>query len=161
MKNWVKRVVLLGVTLMLCFGFLSGCGSNYTYQEDDFRLTVTVDKTEAVVGETVTVTAIFENISGQNIRVQGWSARQKLDDILIPVCIPDRPDFSAGIGGTAGFIPRRTFRKDASIKRQITCVIEESTNHNAYAVVLFSVGKEHQLIEVRSETVRITVKGDE
>jgi len=33
----VKKIITLGVALVMCLGLFSGCGENYVYKEDDFR----------------------------------------------------------------------------------------------------------------------------
>ena len=50
----------------------SGCTrgwKDYEYQEGDFSLEITVDKTEAAVGDVVEITATFKNLSGRDLPV--------------------------------------------------------------------------------------------
>ncbi|MCL2556224.1 MAG: hypothetical protein FWE03_04305 [Firmicutes bacterium] len=64
-----KKLVCIGIVIVMMFGVagLSGCG--YTYQDGDFLLTVTANKTEMRVGETIEFTIRFENNTGRNLRV--------------------------------------------------------------------------------------------
>ena len=64
----------------------------------DFIITVTLDKTEVRVGDTVTATVVFENIRGGDIEAElpGWIAEkggQTKKDILDVVFSTSRPGF--------------------------------------------------------------------
>jgi len=66
-KAGLTVIVSLAVVSTIVFSVVM-CGS-YTYKEGDFSLTITVDKTELRVGDTIEVTVTFKNLSGRKHRI--------------------------------------------------------------------------------------------
>ena len=85
MKNKLFLTMLCAIGLCL----IMACQSNgEEVIGKDFSLKVTVDKTRAKVGDTVTATVVFKNLSGEEIEAElpGWIAElggQNTEDILL------------------------------------------------------------------------------
>jgi len=85
-KLLLVPVILLftGIVLLAC---TTGYGGDENITREGFYLKVTVNKTRVKVGDTVTASAIFKNLSGKNIEAElpGWIAAEggkSKDDIL-------------------------------------------------------------------------------
>ena len=113
----MKKVFILGLAILPLAGLLmTACQNNGGENEGgsrtsqngnvkevivgDFSLTVTLDKTVARIGDTVTATVVFKNLSNRDIEAElpDWIAAegfQNKEDILIAVFTSNR-----------GFIPR-------------------------------------------------------
>ena len=156
MKKKLLAIAMMIVTMLLV---LTACRNSYEYKEEDFRLTVTVDKTEARVGDTVTVTATFENLSGRNIWVRAGSPSVKrLEDVLQLGAWQEYRNVAFGVYDDGGLLLRWRFKKDAVIEKQMEIVIQELSDYVASAAVIFRVGREHERKGIDGERVIIIVK---
>ena len=85
----MKKYITLTLTAILLFaGFASmACDFQERPLPPKYILTVALDKTEASIGDTVTVTVVFKNITGKDIEAElpGWIAERggkNKEDIL-------------------------------------------------------------------------------
>ena len=55
--------------LVTCIGVfsVSGCKGKYGYSERDFSLEISVNKTEASIGDDIEINAVLKNLSGKDI----------------------------------------------------------------------------------------------
>jgi len=176
MKEIKNKSIVVGalvIAVVMIVAVLGGCGSNrYVFDENDFRLTIEVDKTEARVGDTVVATARFENLSGRDLRVQaGTPSIQELEGVLNVVIVPDNFLRDPIFDDSGGRIPRRTLRAGAVITRQTEVIISEELYHIAFARVFFSIGRQSDAgrisqeqnrtwVHIVSEEIAITIQGD-
>jgi len=68
----IKKIISMGLALIMCLSIFGGCSDwvdDYEWSDDSFSLEVVVDNIEVLVGEEVTVTATFRNLSGRNLYV--------------------------------------------------------------------------------------------
>jgi len=169
-----KKFLAMGAAFIMLFSVVGmmGCGNDYVFNEDDFRLTVSVDKTEARVGDIVTVTATLENLSGRNLRVQAATPNMvNLENILIPAVVPEHSDWGSYITFEGGWVRRNTFRDGAIIEVQSQREIRHEANYVAFAGVRFSIGRANSINRInreenrtwvvfRSEEILIIIQGE-
>ena len=153
---------------MLIIAFsLGACGPTNSTETrvGDFLLTVTVDKTSARVGETVTVTAVFKNLSGKDIPIEltDWQTYYNERNEVLPeigniletlVCLEDG-GFSH-ITILMGQRDKMILEKDAVIRHTAEYRIEELEKHYAAAAVYFYLDGDEKKIEIISEPIKIT-----
>ncbi|MCL2555919.1 MAG: hypothetical protein FWE03_02715 [Firmicutes bacterium] len=158
MKNKIKRSIVFLLVIALMFSLmvgLSGC-SRYEFNKDDFRLVVTVDNAVVGVGDTVTVTAAFENLSGRRLRVRGMDAAiENLEEFIMIMIVP--------YGQKVGFFPRpvggriRRF----TLRRGVAVEIEKSQHfrylgvYQVHAAVAFLINGEYVIIHAELKTINI------
>jgi len=76
-KNMIKKLTLWCVITVMLFAVVSffGCNygdgfiSDYEWSEGSFSLEVTADRSDVRLGEEVTITATFRNLSGKNLNL--------------------------------------------------------------------------------------------
>jgi len=158
-KRLLSAIICLGVLVVMIFS-LGACGRNYEYKEEDFSLTITVDKTEAKVGDTITVTATLENLSGRNIHIRKKpSDRRKLKDMIAIGFFPESEEYYWSTNPVSGLSNRITIKKDTVIILTKEFIIEESENYVTDAVIIFFVGKGYKTdVWVYSEPIKIEIK---
>jgi hypothetical protein len=119
------------------------------------ELIVSVDKTEARVGDVVTITASLKNLSNNNLSVQAATPNMRnLSDILIFMIAPYYFSRYLVLNDLGGNIRRNTFERGAIIKKQFEFVITEQVNHFALVNVFFSIGRENRAERMRDEQSR-------
>ena len=156
----IKKIIFLG--LVICLALLVGCANDYVYKEDDFGLEITIDKTPVAVGDLVTVTAKFKNLSGRDIRVQtSHPDYKKLEDMVSIGMFEENTEHEFSITSIGG--PRRKIRikKDAVITLTMEFSIEELLNYEVLAHVVFFTGKGYsESVSIYSESIKIVMRGD-
>jgi len=157
MKKMFK-IILAGIAMVVSVSLFAGCGNNYVFNEEDFRLTLSVDKTEARVGDTVTAHATFENLSGRDINVRArFSTVDDPDNLLQFLWMLESDEISqVDLLGFVPSPPRRIIEKDAVFEKQRQFTIQRQENRIVKALVFFRLGREWKMI---SEEVKITVQG--
>ena len=91
----MKKSFVLGLAILFVAGLaMTACIGIAKPGALDFSLTVTLDKTETSVGDTVTATVIAKNVSGRRIHAElpDWIAAEGgryMEDILHVVFTPD------------------------------------------------------------------------
>jgi len=164
MKEIKNKSIVVGalvIAVVMIVAVLGGCGSNrYVFDENDFRLTIEVDKTEARVGDTVVATARFENLSGRDLRVYTRKHPIRAPEYLLQVF--ERTESSKIIEDATNFsrnrIPRFTIKKDMIFENQIEFAVENQENYIVRASVGFRLGRE-QIVSIFEE-IAITIQGD-
>ena len=154
-----KRIIILGAVIM-CLGILgifSGCGNDYVYKESDFKLTIQVDKTEAIVGDTVKVTVRLENLSGRDIPIQMSHPKSKvLEDMISIRLFQENEEHLFVETSVGGPLRKLTIKKDAVITRTAEFQIDDSVNYEAASLVVFYTGKNYkEIVPIYSETIKI------
>ncbi|MCL2042741.1 MAG: hypothetical protein FWG89_01230 [Treponema sp.] len=91
----------------------------------DFSLSVTLDKTEARIGDTITAIVVFKNLSGRDIEAElpDWIAAkggQGIEDILQSILVPE---------GVEWFFPSIKFEPRPIILIESGAVIERLFEH--------------------------------
>jgi len=157
----VKKLIVLGVLFVMAFS-LFACTKDYEYKEGDFSLTIEVDKTEVQVGDTVTVTATFKNLSGRDIpiRISPWktSIKAQVEDLIYIELYDENGNYRVAepdLGGTYG---KRTIKKGAVIQYTEQFIVEGDSDRWAYAGISFYTRKELKAIGASSEVIKIIVK---
>ena len=160
-----KKLLIIGIALVFALLSLAGCATrgwrNYEFQEGDFVLEVSVDRTIVSVGDTVEITATFKNLSGKNLPIVFRANRifDRLDErIISTVLIPKSTDLGFGSTGTTRQI-RRTLRNEAvlTVTRQRT--IERAVDYEVFARIGFFIGEDgrENFVEIRSERIKVNV----
>lgn len=165
-----KKILILGLTLMMCLGAFSGCCNENEYKEGDFRLTVAASQTEARLGDTVEITATLTNVSGRNITIRLTPRHTDLklpmrDTIMIECSSTSMDEFERlifAVEPVAGRQRREVINKDKSITRTLAFLISDLKDYDAGAAILFynSNKKDSLFCKVLSETIKIAVVGD-
>ena len=155
----IKKIICVGVILVMCLGLLVGCENDYVYKEGDFSLEITVDKTSVSVGDSVTVTAKFKNLSGRNIRVQmSHPDYKKLEDMILIGLFKEGAKQEFIVTSKGG--PRRkiTIKKDAVITQSMEFSIDDSLNYDVLSHVVFYTGKGYdEVVSIYSESSKIII----
>ena len=157
MNSLVKKAGI--VLLAACVSVLYGCAeerdmSNLMLNEQiideqiideqvvgDFSLTVILDKTEAKIGDTVTATVVFRNLSGRDIEAEltdyvAAGGGQSKEDILEAVFLPEGVVW---VNELFGFRPRPKIliESGAVIERKFEYVTTSSGDLEARARASF------------------------
>jgi len=173
MKRKILSVILIVTIAIMGLSLFVGCGNNYyVFNEDDFRLTVEVNKNQAKVGDTIIVTATLENLSGRDLRVQAATpSMRNLENILLVRIAPEHITRDLVFTNEAGPVRRNTFSNGAKIERQTEVIITEEINHFVVADVFFSIGRANRVerfcseenrtwVHFVSEEIIITIQGE-
>lgn len=156
----IKRIICLGVFLVVCLGMFSGCANDYAYKEGDFSLIVKADKTEVSVGDTIKVTATLKNLSGRNICIQmSHPDYKKLEDMILIGLFEEGTEHEFVVTDIGG--PRRKMRikKDAVITRLMEFHIDKTENYDAVSSVVFYTGNGYnEGVSIFSEAINIIIK---
>ena len=141
-----KKIIAIGALLVMMFS-LAACGDNYVYQKADFRLTIAVNKTNVVVGETVEITVKLENLSGKDILVQMPNALAEKTEDIVKIALVSEEAVSDkirdGLGNffynepVEGSRLKFEFKKNQIISRTEIFVIENATDCEVVAAALF------------------------
>jgi len=101
---FVKRLAVVAVAFAMLFAVFIGTGCagwhNYEFNENDFKLTIEIDKTEARVGDTLAVVITFVNLSNKRLRARGLDATIGTVEELLNVTVTP-------YGENVLFVPRR------------------------------------------------------
>ena len=157
--NLLKKFLLGAVCVMIAFSFVA-CGSGTkSVTEDNFSLSISADKTAAVIGETVKVTAELKNLSGRNVKIQMWhTSWKKPEDMLSVVCLPEYTEDRFMMTSVAGSLRKITIKKDAVISRTIEFEITEAVTHEAEVRVHMYTGSGYkEKLIIKSEIIKIFV----
>jgi uncharacterized repeat protein (TIGR01451 family) len=153
----IKKIIALGVMLIMCLGLFYGCTNDYTYKVEDFRLTITVDKTEVSVGDTIKFVATFKNLSGQDIRIENFS--NTLDGILFFSIFNDPTPVIAVPHGPKAKRKKFVLQKDTIITKTMEFYVDgQLMEIEAVASVSFYIGKSYINTFISSELIKILVK---
>jgi hypothetical protein len=151
-----KKILTLGVIVIMALGLFVGCGSNYVYQESDFSLEISVDKTEVSVGDTIHLVATLKNLSGKDIRIENFS--DKIEGILSIHIFNDSTLAISVPGGPKQKRKRFLLHKDVSISITRDFPIDgDLMDIEIFADVSFYIGKNNENTYLKSETVKILV----
>ena len=124
-----------------------GDGESVT-EDGSFSLMVTLDKTEVRIGETITATVIFKNLSGRDIEAEipDWIAANgglSKEDIVTAIFAP--------IGAIWGFPdilfpnrPKILIESGLMIERKFEHTITESENFQVQAGAFFITPTDHE-----------------
>ena len=162
----MKKTLFLGLAILLFAGlFLMACSDDFDEViMGDFSLKISLNKTRARIGDKVTATVIFKNLSGKDIEAElpAWIAaggRHSKDDILIANFTSERFEW---VFEDIGFDPLPTIliKSGDVIERKIEHVIKGSKNLKVYAGAFFitpsyptnSYGK-----QIESKTLKVRV----
>lgn len=151
----------LCMVLIIIVGLFVGCYEDYTYNENDFLLEISVDKTVASVGETVTVTAKLTNLSGRDIRVKlphPWNTEIK--NILgAGFFIKDGYPYGFGVNPVGGRRKTVTIKKDAIIQRTFEFIVAENETYLvAAAAFLIFDDNLRDLHIIETEPIEIIIR---
>jgi len=133
-KSFILGLAILPLTGMLAAAciYTTGNGEDIT-TKDGFNIKVTLDKTMAKVGDTVTATVVFKNLSGEDIEAElpGWIAElggQNTEDILVAILTHSDDGFLKWIPPDILFepLPKILIESGAVIERKFRHAIKES-----------------------------------
>ena len=129
---------------IMVLGLFAGCSSNYVYQEGDFSLEIEVDKTEAKIGDTITVTATFRNLTGKKLPVVFHDRydrnRSKIEHIIHIALVGEDTDFEWAFTDEWFRPSRKTLQKDTILTTTKSYIIDSQVDHIACAIASFYVG---------------------
>ena len=139
----IALVVLMVIVLIIValLGFYGFSNVGYTFCESDFELTLTVSQTEARVGDTITATAKFVNLSGRNLTIRTWrSIRNEPADLIL---LSNRASDSIWMGRIRSrginIDPIGRMPRDAIIEREIEFTVTFTQGHVVMAYVSFQI----------------------
>ena len=142
-----KKFLVLGMVFVMLFSVagMMGCGNEYVFQEGDFRLTVTADRTEVRVGDAIEFTAKLENVSGRDITIQHFFSGQfNLDMIFVPpMCYEHTPEF--GYAWTDCSDIRRPFGRRRRITIENNEIITYTYHPRSIEEMLFCFDSEYKM----------------
>ena len=147
-KKMKKSLVLKPAALFIAGLFMSACPVDTTEAiTDDFSLAVTADKTSAKVGDTVTATVVFKNLSGGDIEAEipDWligTLRKPIEDYTVEDILFTYfitwDNFEWDFIDIAIFNrPVILIKSGAVIERQFKHTVTESKNIEIHAGVFF------------------------
>ena len=154
-----KKIMILGILFVMSF-FLFSCTNNYVYQESDFSLVITVDKTEVRVGDTVKVTATLTNLSGKGISIQmPRSYIKKTNDLIMMGVFRETSDYFFCLDDVkGGYRKKIRLKKDTEIQNKMEFQIEELMGYEAAAEVYFyAESNYHKFIKIAAKPIKILV----
>jgi len=176
----MRKTFILGIVILLLVGLLiSACQNNEngslasrTATEngkevivDDFSLTVTLDKTKARIGDTITATVVFKNLSGRDIEAElpDWIAARggrSKDDILSAVFVPEGEKVSYPGVKFDGPLPKVLIESETVIERKFEHTITESKNLEARAGAYFFTDTAESLsgLQIAINPIKIKVQ---
>jgi hypothetical protein len=158
--NLLKKFLFVVVCVMVAFS-LAACGwGTKSVTEDSFSLSISVDKTSAVIGETVKVTAELKNLSGRDVKIQMWhTSWKKPEDMLSVVCLPEYTEDRFVMTSKSGPLQKITIKKDAVISRTVEFEITEAVTYETEARVHMYTGSGYkEKLIIKSETISICYK---
>lgn len=83
----IKKIFAFGVMMIMIFS-LAACGKEYEYQEGDFLLEVSIDKTTAAIGDEVNFSISFKNLSGEDVTI--WYRSYMFWGLFNPIDFEDK-----------------------------------------------------------------------
>ncbi|MFA5450203.1 MAG: hypothetical protein WC292_07205 [Clostridia bacterium] len=131
--------------------------------KDNFSLAITVDKTKAQIGDKITVTATFKNLSGKNISIEltDWQTAYLLRGEMetpSPLEIAIIPEESEWAFNSIGVEVRHQMliRKDEIIQQTFEFIIGEPVNHKVLSGVFFYSGENYKdFTAIKSDPIKI------
>ena len=160
LKRGICFVLAVVMLAGMAFG-MAGCG-----KDERFSLVMTVDKTSVRVGDTVTVTVIFKNMSGKDIPIEltDW---QTVDNERHESKGIERVLYVDVVQGVwshndIGALRRegQILEKDAIIQSVKQCVVLNQGVNSAVAQVSFWMGNGYsEFVEINSKSIKIFVGG--
>lgn len=157
----MKRAFVLVVALVMSMGLLTSCTPDFECEENDFRLTMLVDKEEASPGDTVMVTVILENLSGKNItmRLSPWATRERheIEDLISIVAYTNIGDclfLEPSLGGIMG---KKVIKKDGVYRREEVITINEYKDYGISAAIFIHLWKGLPDVSVFADTITVKV----
>jgi len=170
-----RKKVYAGLLLLLVLTatmFIGGCTNwqDYVFQEGDFLLEVSVDRTTVSIGDEVEITTTLINNSGRSLPVVfsngnlAGRRRRLAGSLRSGLCITENMG-SIFIGGRFEGTTRRTLRNGASVSKTRTHIVEvidcngqDKIVHFAGALALFSIGtRDSNTILIFSNVVELEI----
>ena len=149
----MKKSFVLGLAILFVAGlFMTACRL-ITTSEFAPSLTATTDKTEAKIGDTVTVTVTFRDLSSQtmnrhfDVELPSWivaEGGENKEDILRVVFTPEEDfnwwDYAASKGNETGRRQTIRIRGGETIKKKFTHTITEAEDLYVNTAAFFIMG---------------------
>ena len=142
----MKKPLILGLVILPFAGLLSMACAGVNTNEFKISLTMTVDKTEASIGDTVTATVVCKNTNHGLIKIElpNWVTNRggkSKEDILFSIFTTKEninwPDELASYDNTVVKRPKFILEKDEVIKRTFTHIITEAEDFYVHAQAFF------------------------
>jgi len=95
----MKKLLAFGIAFIMLFSIVGvvGCGGDdHVFQEGDFKLTVTADRTAVMSGGTVEFTVRLENVSGRDVVLRGATDGFCVKFIIIHYGTTFAPHYASG-----------------------------------------------------------------
>lgn len=152
--------------LMMCFMIfcisLSSCSNQFSdnLTDEDFEVSISVDKTAVTTGESVNVRVTIENKSGKDIRIKlghtDFSTKEDIIQIKM-FKVGDSKDFIFNSKG--GLLKKFTFKKNQVITKEIKFEINEINDLEVQGILFFYTGINYEKeIILYSDSIKILVK---
>ena len=142
----MKKLLILGLAILPFAGLLLMTCPGVHTSEFKISLTMTVDKTEASIGDTVTATVVCKNTNYNSIKIElpNWVTNRggkSREDILFAIFTTKEdiswPDELASYDNTVVKRPKFILEKDEVIKRTFTHTITEAEDFYVHAAAFF------------------------
>ena len=141
----MKKSLFLGLAILPFAGLLLMTCSGVHTSEFKISLTMTLDKTEASIGDTVTATVVWKNLSSDvEVELPNWVTNRggtSKEDILFAIFTTKEdinwPDELASYDNTVVKRQKFTLEKDEVIKRTFTHTITEAEDLYVQAAAFF------------------------
>ena len=162
MKKRILAVVIASCMLFALIG-LTACNHEYEFAEDDFRLTVSVDRTVVYVGETIVANARFYNLTGRDLRIRTRRTPIRSPYYLLSLFyILESETISDVSVLTRGCVspPEWTIVYNAIFEKQIYFVIEKLENHIVHAGISFAFRSSRGPVLNMIQKITIFVQGE-
>ena len=158
MSKAVKRLIVIGIIVAVLFGafMISAHNLFYTFDESDFRLTVEVDKTQARVGDTVTVTTTLRNL-GRTLVITGFASNiTRIEQIISSAVWPVCEDTGFAVLLPGGFRCRFIMWRNSTVTVTREFVIDRALTHEAVARAVFRINGEVFSVDGNQIIIQIT-----
>ncbi len=129
---------------------LVGC-NNYEYKEDDFKCTISVDKINVKVGDTIKIKVILKNVSGEDISVKmTYTDRSTLKDMILIGMLKSDKNYDFIVNSKGGLPKKDYFKNDE---------INSLNDYEVQALITFYTGKGYnQKVSIYSDVIKIIVE---
>lgn len=149
----IKRIITFIIVILLVL-FCIGCNRK-PINANDFSLSVSCDKQNVVIGDTVIINVSFKNLLSKDIDIEIANASSLEETITIDVCSSDLCDFNYSKDTGKKHV---VLKKNQEINISKSILIEKEENIDIKARIIFNVNKNYStIIQIETDILTINV----
>ena len=147
-KRVLRRILVIGIILLLGAGFLSGWFAPYKYKDSHFTLTISVSETTFEEGQDIEVEMVFKNKSGKTLLIT------HADPMVVAFIETDTTyeEIRADVS-----VSGRTWRNEEKKNTVSMGSLLPPGEYELCASAVFNITKVQDNIRILSNTITITV----